>query len=93
MLKAPLAALLLLSTLLVSPPALRAHEPLTSASSGGLPAVDDALARLSEHRRMLMVAAHPDDEDTFLLTLVSRGQYGEAAYLSLSRGDGGQNLI
>lgn len=40
-----------------------------------------------------MVAAHPDDEDTRLLTLVARGYGGEAAYLSLSRGDGGQNLI
>ena len=37
-------------------------------------------------------AAHPDDEDTALLALVSQ-QGGEAAYLSLSRGDGGQNLV
>ena len=40
-----------------------------------------------------MIAAHPDDEDTSLLTWVARGLGGEAAYLSLSRGDGGQNLI
>ncbi len=40
-----------------------------------------------------MIAAHPDDEDTALLTWVARGLGGEAAYLSLSRGDGGQNLI
>ncbi|MEO1085371.1 MAG: PIG-L family deacetylase, partial [Acidobacteriota bacterium] len=71
----------------------QAHDPLRSASGGGIRAVDDALARLGEHRRLLMIAAHPDDEDTFLLTLVERAQHGEAAYLSLSRGDGGQNLI
>ncbi len=51
------------------------------------------LAKLATHRRVLVVAAHPDDEDTALLTLVARGMGGESAYLSLSRGDGGQNLI
>ena len=56
-------------------------------------AVDRALAKLSTHRRLLVIAAHPDDEDTSLIALVSRGMGGEAAYLSLSRGEGGQNLI
>ena len=40
-----------------------------------------------------MIAAHPDDEDTGLLTLVARGYGADAAYLALSRGEGGQNLI
>ncbi len=62
-------------------------------STGGVAAVDRALARLSTHKRLLVVAAHPDDEDTALLTLVARGMGGESAYLSLSRGEGGQNLI
>jgi LmbE family N-acetylglucosaminyl deacetylase len=75
-----------------APPPL-GRDSLVPASSGGAPAVDRALSRLQQHRRLLMVAAHPDDEDTRLLTLVSRGLGGEAAYLSLSRGDGGQNLI
>ncbi len=66
---------------------------LEPASSGGLEAVDRALAKLSIHARMLVVGAHPDDEDNSLLTWVSRGLGGEAAYLSLSRGEGGQNLI
>jgi LmbE family N-acetylglucosaminyl deacetylase len=52
-----------------------------------------ALKKLTTHRRLLVVAAHPDDEDTSLLALVGRSQGGEAAYLSLSRGEGGQNLI
>jgi LmbE family N-acetylglucosaminyl deacetylase len=42
---------------------------------------------------MLVIAAHPDDEDSGLLALVSRGMGAGAAYLSLSRGEGGQNLI
>lgn len=71
----------------VAPPAL---EP---PSTGGIAAVDRALAKLSTHRRLLVIAAHPDDEDTSLLTLVSRGMGGESAYLAMSRGEGGQNLI
>jgi LmbE family N-acetylglucosaminyl deacetylase len=67
--------------------------PLEPATTGGLAALDRALAKLSTHKRLLVIAAHPDDEDTALLTLVSRGMGGEAAYLSLSRGEGGQNLI
>ena len=51
------------------------------------------LSRLEAHRRVLVIGAHPDDEDTALLALVARGMGGEAAYLSLSRGEGGQNLI
>lgn len=66
---------------------------LEPPSSGGLAALDRSLVRLSTHKRLLVIAAHPDDEDTTLLTWVARGLGGEAAYLSLSRGDGGQNLI
>ncbi len=68
-------------------------SPLEPASTGGLAALDRALVRLASHQRLLVIAAHPDDEDTALLTWVARGLGGEAAYLSLSRGDGGQNLI
>lgn len=77
---------------------VRASEPtvlpsaLEPAGTGGAPAVDRALAKLSGNRRLLVIAAHPDDEDTALLARVSQ-MGGEAAYLSLSRGDGGQNLV
>ncbi|MEL6183739.1 MAG: PIG-L family deacetylase, partial [Myxococcota bacterium] len=43
--------------------------------------------------RVLYVAAHPDDENTQMLTWLARGRSVRAAYLSLTRGDGGQNLI
>ncbi|HLA13944.1 MAG TPA: hypothetical protein VJZ25_02885, partial [Gemmatimonadaceae bacterium] len=43
--------------------------------------------------RVLLVGAHPDDEDTQLITWLVRGRGAETAYLSLTRGDGGQNLI
>ncbi len=48
---------------------------------------------LGHHKRVLVIGAHPDDEDTELLTVLVRGQGAEAAYLSLNRGEGGQNLI
>jgi len=88
-----LAALALPALLPVPARAGTAPPALQPATTGGIAAVDRALARLEGHRRLLVIAAHPDDEDTSLLTLVARGMGGEAAYLSLSRGEGGQNLI
>lgn len=42
---------------------------------------------------VLYIAAHPDDENTELLTFLARGRKYRAAYLSLTRGDGGQNVL
>jgi LmbE family N-acetylglucosaminyl deacetylase len=66
---------------------------LPPPSTGGIAAVAPALKKLTTSKRLLVVGAHPDDENTALLALVARGMGGEAAYLSLSRGEGGQNLI
>ena len=43
--------------------------------------------------KVLYVAAHPDDENTKLITYFSNQYHAQTAYLSLTRGDGGQNLI
>ena len=66
---------------------------LAPPTTGGVGELDWLLQRLAEPRRVLMIGAHPDDEDTGLLSLMARGYGAEAAYLSLSRGEGGQNLI
>lgn len=42
---------------------------------------------------VLYVAAHPDDENTRLISYFSNHLHARTAYLSLTRGDGGQNLI
>jgi LmbE family N-acetylglucosaminyl deacetylase len=42
---------------------------------------------------VLYVAAHPDDENTRLIAFLSNDRKARTAYLSLTRGDGGQNLI
>src|SRR5229473_8698801 len=42
---------------------------------------------------VLMIAAHPDDENNPLLAYFARGRKARTAYLSSTRGEGGQNLI
>ena len=52
-----------------------------------------ALDRLDVVGSALMVGAHPDDENTALLAWLANGRKVRTAYLSMTRGDGGQNLI
>jgi LmbE family N-acetylglucosaminyl deacetylase len=70
-----------------------AFAQLEPPSTGGIVALDQELRFLGHYKRVLMIGAHPDDEDTELLTVLVRGMGSEAAYLSLNRGEGGQNLI
>lgn len=56
-------------------------------------ALDQSLRFLGHYKRVLVIGAHPDDEDTELLTILTRSEGAEAAYLSLNRGEGGQNLV
>ena len=51
------------------------------------------LKTLKHLPKVLYLAAHPDDENTGLLSWLINEQNVETAYLSLTRGDGGQNLI
>jgi LmbE family N-acetylglucosaminyl deacetylase len=52
-----------------------------------------ALRRLGVVGRVLYVAAHPDDENTNLLAYLQNVALVRTAYLSMTRGDGGQNLV
>jgi LmbE family N-acetylglucosaminyl deacetylase len=65
----------------------RADEPPSSA------ALLEDLRCFREMGTVLHIAAHPDDENTQLITYLARGRHCRAAYLSLTRGDGGQNVI
>ena len=51
------------------------------------------LKRLNTTASVMMIGAHPDDEDSSLLAFLARGENARTAYLSLTRGDGGQNII
>lgn len=84
------AGLLLVLTVLGSVPG---NGQQLGPSTGGFQAVDQGLRFLGHHKRILMIGAHPDDEDTEFLTVAVRGLGAEAAYLALTRGEGGQNLI
>jgi LmbE family N-acetylglucosaminyl deacetylase len=55
--------------------------------------IKQGLEALNVTGRVLYIAAHPDDENTRLLAYLSKGKKYRTAYLSLTRGDGGQNLI
>jgi LmbE family N-acetylglucosaminyl deacetylase len=52
-----------------------------------------ALERLNTLGSAMMIAAHPDDENTALIAYLSRGRQVRTGYLALTRGEGGQNLI
>jgi LmbE family N-acetylglucosaminyl deacetylase len=81
---------LLVSLIYLTSPLVGQLEP---PSSGGAVPLDQELRMLGHYKRVLMIGAHPDDEDTELLTILVRGMGAEAGYLSLNRGEGGQNLI
>ena len=59
----------------------------------GTPEIELALHKLNVLDSVLMIAAHPDDENTALLAYYARGRSMRTGYLSLTRGEGGQNLI
>jgi LmbE family N-acetylglucosaminyl deacetylase len=64
-----------------------AQQPIGSVALG------DLVQGLGVNTRVLVIGAHPDDEDTYLISWLARGKHVETAYLSLTRGEGGQNLI
>jgi LmbE family N-acetylglucosaminyl deacetylase len=84
--RAAVAALLL--ALLGTPAAAQQLLDSDGASNLGV-----ALRRLGTTKRVLMIGAHPDDENTAVIAELALGDGADVAYLSLTRGEGGQNLI
>ena len=74
--------------LLICIPAQAAHRPIMNPAEIRL-----ALKKLNILGTALFIAAHPDDENTAVLSYLSKEKLVRTAYLSLTRGDGGQNLI
>ncbi|HVG17538.1 MAG TPA: PIG-L family deacetylase [Blastocatellia bacterium] len=64
-----------------------------AAEDRGAAGLGQAIKRLGVVASALHTGAHPDDEDSGLLAYLARGRQARTAYLSLTRGDGGQNLI
>jgi LmbE family N-acetylglucosaminyl deacetylase len=72
---------------------LSLSAPRLQSQERGAAALGEDIAGLGTTARVLMIGAHPDDEDTQLIAFLAKGRHIETAYLSLTRGDGGQNLI
>jgi len=84
----------LCSRLLILPLLIALAGPVHAQRNlAGTPEIKLALERLNVLGSLLMIAPHPDDENTALLAYFARGQKVRAGYLSLTRGEGGQNLI
>lgn len=65
----------------------QAPKPLTSVQ------IHNKVKKLNFLGSVLYLAAHPDDENTRLISYLSNKVHARTGYLSLTRGDGGQNLI
>ncbi len=83
-----------LSRFLLSAIFLVAIVPLRAATPfSGTAEIEQSLHKLNQLGSVLMIGAHPDDERTGVLAYFARGRYMRTAYLSDTRGEGGQNLI
>jgi LmbE family N-acetylglucosaminyl deacetylase len=94
----------LLTALLLAAATLPAQTPTATAISAttdyqplsvdrGSPALQQSLRKLNTRASLMMIVAHPDDEDGGMLTYESRGQGARVALLTLTRGEGGQNIM
>src|SRR5712692_2812626 len=82
-----LASLLALISMVARSPARAQRDQY------GAVEIELQLQKLTVLGSALMIAAHPDDENTALLAYFARGRKARTGYLSATRGEGGQNLI
>ncbi|UOK41893.1 MULTISPECIES: PIG-L family deacetylase [Flavobacterium] len=85
--KKPCLLLYIFSLLFLQP--IHAQQPQKPTSSD----IYNQIEKLNFLGSVLYVAAHPDDENTKLISYLSNETKARTGYLSLTRGDGGQNLI
>lgn len=86
-----LVAILLVGGALAQRPAVDAQvRPVYDSGAAGLAHL---LGRLQTTARALHTGAHPDDEDSAFIARTARGDHARVAYLSLTRGEGGQNIL
>jgi LmbE family N-acetylglucosaminyl deacetylase len=96
--------LALCAALLLAGPSLGAQTPTATTIAAttdyqplrvdrGTSALQQSLRKLGSRSSLMMIVAHPDDEDGGMLTYESRGQGARVALLTLNRGEGGQNIM
>src|SRR5258708_3021883 len=81
------------SVLLLTLLALFAPNLPSQRNISGEIQIRQALEGLRTLGSAMMIAGHPDDENTALIAWLARGRHVRTSYLSLTRGEGGQNLI
>ncbi|WP_459211961.1 PIG-L family deacetylase [Aquimarina rhabdastrellae] len=81
--------LLVIFISIVTPYTILAQQPKKLNASQ----IHEAIKKLNFLGSVLYVAAHPDDENTRMISYMANEVKARTAYLSLTRGDGGQNLI
>ncbi len=65
-------------------------RPIYDRGAAGL---GQMIKRIGNTKRVMHIGAHPDDEDSDMLAYLARKENARTVYLSLTRGDGGQNVI
>jgi LmbE family N-acetylglucosaminyl deacetylase len=102
--RTPSQALALIAVIVVTAAPLSAQTPIASSIAAtpdyqplrvdrGTAALQQSLRKLGTRASVMMIVAHPDDEDGGMLTYESRGQGARVALLTLNRGEGGQNVM
>jgi LmbE family N-acetylglucosaminyl deacetylase len=102
--RTPSLTLTLAAAVLVAATPLPAQTPTATAIAAtpdyqplrvdrGSAALQQSLRKLATRASVMMIVAHPDDEDGGMLTYESRGQGARVALLTLNRGEGGQNVM
>jgi LmbE family N-acetylglucosaminyl deacetylase len=86
----PAGTIILITFLVLSGTLKSQVRPIYSYGAAGL---TQALERLQTTAGALHTGAHPDDEDTAFIARTARGDHARVGYLSLNRGEGGQNII
>lgn len=87
--KKTIGGLFILLTFLFFPSFVNAQSPVTHNSAD----IYIQLKKLNVLASVLYIAAHPDDENNTLLPYLAKEKLYRTGYLSITRGDGGQNLI
>ncbi len=78
----------LLVMALAAAPAATPPTPMSGAAE-----LQQTLEKLNVLGSVMMLGAHPDDENTAVIAYFARGRHMETAYTAATRGEGGQNLI
>jgi LmbE family N-acetylglucosaminyl deacetylase len=99
--KLPSLLAVIIIALLTAPPCLAQTTPAADnipfltplPQDTGLPGLKQQLRKLQTTGRLMMVVAHPDDEDGGTLTLEARGKGVQTLLFTLTRGEGGQNEL